>query len=359
VRKTLVAVVLAIAGTLGWVAAWGRLAPRASSQDRPVAAGPFVSIPDTVSPQARRVLESLPDPAARPASPAADDLAGWKRAWEAGEAAQQPHVEAALRRYEPAVEERRLGGVPVLDIKPKGWKDNGKVLVHAHGGGYTLNSARSRLPGSVLAADATGLRVISIDYTVAPAGKWPQVTDQVLAVFGCLRKEGHRLSDVAVYGESAGGGLVAGAVLKMRDRGQGMPAAVVLWSPWADVTNTGDSAVTLKQADPAHLYEKHLRSSADAYADPKDQRHPYVSPVYGDYTRGFPPTLIQVGTKEIFLSHGVRLYRAIDGAGGVAVLDVYEGMPHLFQFRPGMADAPESKAALKKMRAFLLQHLAN
>lgn len=279
--------------------------------------------------------------------------------WEAGEAASVPKVQITLKRYQPIVKDRKLGGVPVLEVKPKSWKENGKVLVHAHGGAYTMYSARSRLQSSVPAAAATGLRVISIDYTVAPAGKWEMVTDEVLAVLDGLQKEGYKLKDIAVFGESAGGGLVAGSVLKMRDRGLGMPAAVVLWSPWADITNSGDSAITLKNFEPAHSYAKHLKPSADAYADPKDQKHPYVSPVNGDYSKGFPPTLIQGGTREIFLSHFVRLYRAIDGAGGMAVLDLYEGMPHIFQVRPEMADAPETAAALQKMAAFLRRHVGD
>jgi acetyl esterase/lipase len=222
-----------------------------------------------------------------------------------------------------------------------------------------MYSAHSRLPSSVTAATATGLRVISVDYTVAPAAKWPKVTDEVLAVLDGLRKEGHKSKDIAIYGESAGGALAAGSVLKMRDRGQGMPAAVVLWSPWADITDSGDSAVTLKQFDPYYVYEKHLKRAADAYADPKDQKHPYVSPVYGDYSQGFPPTLIQGGTREIFLSHFVRQYRAIDAAGGTASLDLYDGMPHVFQMRPELADAPETRAALKKMATFLKRNLGD
>jgi epsilon-lactone hydrolase len=145
----------------------------------------------------------------------------------------------------------------------------------------------------------------------------------------------------------------------MRDLGREMPAAVVLWSPWADITDRGDSATTLKNFDPVHRYEKQLKPSADAYADPKDQKNPYVSPVYGDYTKGFPPTLIQGGTREIFLSHCVRQYRAIDAARGIAVLDLYEGMPHIFQVRPELAGAPETKAALKKMAEFLKKHMSD
>ena len=321
--------------------------------------GAFVHVPDTVSWEARKYLETLPDPATMAAWPAPEDRAGWKRAWEAVEAASELNVRAALKRYEPTSVERKIGSVPVLDVKPKGWKESTKVLVHAHGGAYTLYSAHSRLPSSVTAAAATGLRVISIDYTVAPLGKWETVIDEVLAVLDGLQKEGHKLTDIAIYGESAGGALAAGSVLKMRDKGLGMPAAIVLWSPWADITNSGDSAHTLKGFEPAYLYDKHLKPAAAAYADPKDQKHPYVSPVYGDYSKGFPPTLIQGGTREVFLSHFVRQYRAIDRAGGLAVLDLYEGMPHIFQLRPEMADAPETREALKKMAAFLKRHLGD
>ncbi len=315
----------------------------------------FIQTPDTLSPQARQYLETLPDPATLPDWPAADDRAGWKRAWEEAEAATEPKVQTTLKRYEPTVKERKLGGVPVLDIKPKNWKESGKLLVHLHGGAYTFYSAHSRLPSSVPAADATGLRVISIDYSRAPFARWEQVTDEVLAVLDALQKEGHKLKEISIYGESAGGALAAGAVLKMRDKGLGMPAALVLWSPWADIANRGDSAITLAKFDPLYIYDKHLKRAADAYADPKDQKHPYVSPVFGDYTKGFPPTLIQGGTREIFLSHFVRLYRAIDAGGGNATLDLYDGMPHVFQIRPELADAPETKAALKKMAAFLKQ----
>jgi hypothetical protein len=112
----------------------------------------FVAVPDTVSAETRKYLESLPDPATLPAWPVADDRAGWKRAWEAGEAASEPSVQATLKRYHPTVKEQKVGGVPVLDIKPKGWKDGSKLLVQLHAGAYTMYSTHSRLQSSVAAA---------------------------------------------------------------------------------------------------------------------------------------------------------------------------------------------------------------
>ena len=137
----------------------------------------------------------------------------------------------------------------------------------------------------------------------APTGKWEKVTDEVLAVFDALQKEGHKLKDMGIFGDSAGGGLAAGSVLKMRDKGLGMPGAIVLWSPWADITNSGDSAVTLEER----------RADLSVREAPQ--------------------------------------------AGGMVKLDLYDAMPHVFQQR--FADASEGKEAMRKMTTFLKANLGD
>jgi len=312
-------------------------------------------VPNTVSAGWRKVLEEMPDPTKVPPMPEPNDVDGWKKVFLAEEQRVLPLVDAAVKQSHVTVVNKLLGGVPVLEVTPKGWVDNKKLLIYTHGGAYTLYSARSALISAARAANFTGLRVISVDYTNAPRARWQKVTDQVVNVFKALNNQGYAMKNLAIFGDSAGGGLAASAVLKMRDQGLGMPVAVVLWSPWADITETGDTYVTLKAAEPNYLYEKVLGPSADAYADPKNQKNPYVSPVYGDFTKGFPPTLIQGGTKEIFLSNFVRLYQALDTAGQTVKLDIYEGMPHVFQIK--LADSPESITAMKKMDAFLAKYL--
>ncbi len=311
-------------------------------------------VPNTVSEGWQAVLEAMPDPT-NTRVPAPDDLEGWTKAQAASEKQGTDASRQAVESFGVIVKELRLGGIPVLDIKPKGWTDNGKVLVYTHGGAYVLFSARTTLGSSAQAAARTGLRVISIDYTLAPHSKWRETTNEVVAVFKALISQGYAMKDIAIYGDSAGGGLAAGTVLKMRDLGMGMPAAVILWSPWADITETGDTYVTLQDAEPNYTYKEVLGPSAQAYADAKDQKHPYVSPVYGDFTKGFPPTLIQGGTKEIFLSNFVRLYQALDTAGQTVKLDLYEGMPHVFQVK--LPESPEVRTAIGKMDVFLQKHL--
>jgi len=312
-------------------------------------------VPDTVSEGWRQVYEAFSDPTKVPPMPGPNDIEGWKKVFDASEQRVVPLSEAAVKQFDVSVTSKKLGGVPVLEVTPKGWVDNGKLLIYTHGGAYTMFSAQSTLQSAALVAYRTGLRVISVDYTNPPSARWQKVTDQVVIVFKAMNKQGFAMTDLAIYGDSAGGGLAAGVVLKLRDAGLGMPAAVVLWSPWADITETGDTYVTLKAAEPTYLYETVLGPSADAYADPKDQKNPYVSPVYGDFTKGFPPTLIQGGTREIFLSNFVRLYQALDTAGQTVKLDIYEGMPHVFQIK--LPQSPESVTALKKMDAFLLKYL--
>lgn len=312
---------------------------------------PFVHIPDTVSPQAQAVLRTLKDPALVPRFPDPDDIAGWTKLQAWAEADGLAKSQALLGRYEYTVAERVLDGVPALDVRPKDWQDDGKILVYTHGGAHVMYSARSMLGRAVVAAVSTGLRVISVDYTLAPHARYQQMSDQVVTAIQALIARGQRLADTAIYGDSSGGGLAAAVVLKMRDRGLGMPAAAVLVSGWFDVTGSGDTETTLRDADPNALYEKHGRFAAAAFADPVDQKHPYASPVYGDFGKGFPPTLIQGGLKETLLSGFVRLYQALDAAGVPVKLDLYEGMIHNFQDR--IPDAPEAILARRKMRDFL------
>lgn len=314
----------------------------------------YVHIPDTVSDAAKALLQVFGNPAHRDPVPAHDDEAGWDNKYTDIEQEHEAVNQAATQQYHPTIDSRLLGGVPVLDIKPHGWTDNGKLIVYTHGGGYTVHSAQSTVLITAPLAHDTGLRVISVDYTVAPRGKWERVTSEVISVIQALLAEGYALTNMAIFGESAGGGLAAGTVLKMRDLGLKTPAAVVLWSPWADITETGDTYVTLKNADAILHYEQQLKSSAAAYANPSDQKHPYVSPVYGDFTKGYPPTLIQGGTKEILLSGFIRLYQALDTAGQPVKLDLYEGLTHVFQAEYSL---PESRLARQKVSHFLNTYL--
>jgi acetyl esterase/lipase len=313
-----------------------------------------ITIPTTISKEAQNALINITKQNPEFAMPGPNDLKGWdemnKQITEIFIAQTQSLVES----FKPNITSTKLGNVPVLDIKPKNWVDNGKILVYVHGGGYTILGANSTLNSSVPMANATGLRVVSIDYSLAPSSKWNETTSEVVSVIKALKDKGTSLENIAIYGDSAGGGLAASSVLKMRDEGIGIPAAIALWSPWTDVSGAGDTYSTLKKEDPL-IPEPMLKNMGGAYANAKDQKNPYVSPVYGNFSKGFSPTLIQAGTKEILLSDSIRLYQSLDQAGIPVKLDVYEGMPHVFQTT--LYSTPESTLAISKTVEFLKSYL--
>ncbi|MDJ0992310.1 MAG: alpha/beta hydrolase [Dinoroseobacter sp.] len=315
---------------------------------------PWEHVPETIAPEWAEVFSSLGASRFGP-FPAPDDLDGWRQLQDEVNAVREPEAEQMAEAHGVALRDITIGGVPVLEVTPDERVREDKIAVYTHGGAYTLNSARAAFTGAILFAAETGLKVMSIDYTLAPHSQWQDTTDEVLAVFSDLAEMGFPAEDIVLYGDSAGGSLAAGSVLKMRDQGMDMPAALILWSPWSDIGEVGDSYFTMRDAEPFYTYADVLGPSALACADEEDHKHPYVSPVYGDYTQGFPPTLIQGGTKELFLSNLVRHYQALDQAGQTVKLDLYEGMPHVFQ--SVMPNSRESRIALAKSAAWVKEHL--
>jgi acetyl esterase/lipase len=312
-------------------------------------------VPATASLEAAKELTAYYEFRARlPAASRPTSLEDWDRQREVFEKTGTAASSALANKLGAFVDDDRIGGVPVLRVRPAGFKPNGRTLVFLHGGGYTRLGGRSRMVPPLLVAAATDDEVISVDYTLAPRGNWKTATDQVISVWRALLADDLAPATIGLFGDSAGGSLAAGSVLKMRDLGLPLPGALYLMSPWSDITATGDSYLTLTGADPT-LDVEILSWSADAYADPKDQKAPYVSPVYGDYAKAFPPTLIQGGTREIFLSNVVRLYQAIRSGGHEAVLDLYEGMPHVFQALT--PNSPETRTAIARAAEFFKLHL--
>lgn len=290
----------------------------------------MIRIPTTVSNGAKELLAALPPVADLPGTPKPDDSEAWAEYFAAMEAELEAPNRLALDEFRPEISEIELAGIRTLDIRPRSGAAHAPIIVYLHGGAYTLQTPESSCALSVPLATETSLRVLSLDYPKAPGSRWQQTLDAVIAAIKELLEQGHPLDDMIFFGDSAGGGLAAGTVLKMRDDGIGMPAACVLLCPWADITATGDTFETLADADIAYSYTRHLKNCADAYADPVHQKNPYVSPVYGDFAPGFPPTIIQGGTREMFLSNFVRLYQSLDAAGQAVTLDLYEGMVHDF-----------------------------
>ncbi|MEU8893340.1 alpha/beta hydrolase [Streptomyces sp. NPDC048442] len=262
---------------------------------------------------------------------------------------------AALTRPAPdGVVTRRtvLGGRPALELIPAELSGRGRLL-YLHGGGYVVGSPDTHAGLAGELALRTGLRAVSVDYRLAPEHPFPAAVDDGLAAYRELLATGTDPRELVVAGDSAGGGLSIATLLAAREAGLPQPAAVVTFSPWADLTLTGESMRSKEDADPIFT-EADVRAYADLYAATADRAHPLASPVFADLT-GLPPLLVQVGANEVLLDDAVRLAGRA-GADDVDVtLEVGPGLPHVFQLNYGRLD--EADAALDRAARFLTTHL--
>jgi len=226
-----------------------------------------------------------------------------------------------------------------------GSADVGTVL-YVHGGGHAAMSPRSHraITGGFA---ARGFSVFAPDYRLAPEHIFPAALNDLAEAYRGLREQG--TGPIFVAGDSSGGGLAISLLLKLRDQNEEMPDAASVFSPWVDLTVSGDSLASNRDRDPMEVPEC-LRMLAKAYVGKTDPREPLVSPIFGDFI-GLPALQIFVGDTEILLDDARRLSERARAAGVVVDLQVYPDMPHAW---PSLsAILPEGRKALDDAALFM------
>jgi len=229
-----------------------------------------------------------------------------------------------------------------------------RVLMFFHGGGYCSGSIVSHRRLVTEAGRAAGVRTLAIGYRLAPEYAFPAAYDDVLTAWRFLRDQNIPAAHVAVGGDSAGGGLTVALTNRLRDAHEELPGCAWLISPWTDLTMSGSTVVTKDAVDPL-IHKKYLNELADAYLPAGiDRKDPRVSPLYADL-KGFPPTLIQVGSAETLLDDATR-FAAVAGAADVRVtLEIWPKMIHAWPL--WNAHLASGRRALASAGAFIRQHL--
>jgi acetyl esterase/lipase len=189
----------------------------------------------------------------------------------------------------------------------------------------------------------------TVDYRMPPDHPYPAALDDCVCVYRELLRT-HAPEQLAVGGSSAGGNLAAALVLRARDEGLPMPAMVALSSPEVDLTESGDSFHANLGVD--SLLTESLMPANLLYADGHDLSDPYLSPLFGDFAEGFPPTILTTGTRDLFLSNTVRMHRALRAAEIPAELHVMEAAPH----GGFLGSSPEDADIGREIRRFLADH---
>jgi epsilon-lactone hydrolase len=307
----------------------------------------WAPFPASVSPEARAAMARMVGPDGAPLNalapePAIDDHEGWR----AYKAAVAPHITSYYPDLtaEAPVESLQLEGVLVHVATPPGAVE-GRVYLEIHGGALVHGDGEPCRRGASLSALRHGVRCYAVDYRMPPEHPYPAALDDCLAVYRALLQR-YPPGGIAVGGGSAGANLAAALALRARDEGLPPPAALVLQTPEVDLTESGDSFQVNQHHDV--VLPRPLMATNRLYAAGADLAHPYLSPLFGDFSKGFPPTFLQAGTRDLFLSNAVRMHRALRRAGMESELLICEGMPH-----GGFGGAPEDLEMVEEIRRFV------
>jgi epsilon-lactone hydrolase len=297
--------------------------------------------PSTISPEAKKWLDSLVNAKSGPESLV--ERRARTDAWRKSDSAE------ALKYYPVHVEETTTAGVRTDTITPLQMPEanRGRVLINLHGGGF--NSDSGSLIEGVPIANLAKTKVVSIYYRLAPENPFPAAVDDVVAVYRELLKT-YKPHNIGIFGTSAGAILTAEVAVRLKQLGLPLPAALGVFSGLADFSRVGESRElftlngfpgSMRPTDANHLPD-------DQYVGKTDRRDPVLSPLFADL-HGMPATLLVTSTRDLLLSDTAIFHRALLGAGVDVQLIVFEALPHAFWYH---FQLPETKEALELMAKF-------
>jgi epsilon-lactone hydrolase len=312
-----------------------------------------IPVPGTVSPIMQAVIGA-------PLSPIWNEHPKSKEAWKAFITERANAAAAGLpdlrKRLGVKVEPTLIGGVKAFIITPDAIPaaNRNRLLVNVHGGGYVFGPGESGTREGIMMASFAKMKVIAVDYRMPPDFPYPAAMDDAMIVWKEVVKTTNP-KNIAIFGTSTGGGMTLAMVLRAKKEGLPLPAATAPGTPWSDLTKTGDTYFTNEQVDNVLVSnDGWLGDAATLYANGHDLKDPMLSPVYGDY-RGFPPSILTSGTRDLFLSNTVRVHRKMRAAGVEAALHVFEGQSHA-QYAADPS-APETREYFDEVRKFFDRHL--
>lgn len=300
-----------------------------------------IPIPASISPQAQAFLAAATQ---RIIAAKGADMSDQTAAAEAALRMLRPRAAA----FKGTVETIEIGhGAKVYRVTPASRTGRRAQVAYfdIHGGGFVAGGGEMCKILAQLRSMENGVEVWAVDYRLAPASRYPAALDDCMAAYRRVL-EVHKPTEIVVAGASAGGNLAAALMLRARDEGLPHPAALLLLTPAVDMTGAGDTRETNKYYD-VNLYGGGGDGPA-SYAAGSDPKHPYLSPINGNFAKGWPPTLLGSGTRDLLLSDTVRMHRALRRAGLRAELHVIEAGPH----GGFMGSAPEDHELIAECRRF-------
>jgi acetyl esterase/lipase len=237
-------------------------------------------------------------------------------------------------------------------IVPEGAPDR-KAILYFHGGGFVMGNAKSHRCIVANFVKIVGYKALLFNYRLAPEFPAPAAVHDSAEIYRWMLEQGYHPEDVIFAGDSAGGGIEIGTLIKLRDEGTPLPAACVAFSPSLDMTISGSSHKTRAKADPCT--PKGANETYYAYyVGDGDPKHPYVSPLFADLA-GLPPIMIHVGNDEVLRDDSTRFGENADYYGVDVRVRVWNGMFHCFPLLAPMFE--EATEAMKQVKGFINQFM--
>lgn len=329
---------------LSMASGWASWAPAAELAVRTVPSR-LIPVPETVSPALQQIIGQL----AHETPKVPQTVADWNALVEASRTHSEQLAELLRNKLGVAISRQVTGGVPCYLVTPR-------VLTPRNRSRLLIGTGESVLLEAVEMAGLTGLKVIGIDYRMPPVHPFPAAIDDVMAVWKEVLRTA-KPAHTAVFGTAFGGNLTLLLVQRARKEGLPLPAAIMVGTPWSDLSKTGDSYYTNAGLD-SFTYEGLAEAAMKLYANGRDLRDPLLSPIYGDFS-GFPPTFLVSGTRDLLLSNTVRVQRKLLQAGVPAQLEVEEGQSHGQYLYAATVDAPEALELYSHLGHFFDEHLGH
>lgn len=236
----------------------------------------------------------------------------------------------------------RIAGIHAEEIKPQ--SKSTQMIFHIHGGAFFVGSIKTHRAFLSEVAERTQMQVLHLNYPLSPEARYPDALDAIYDVYSTLLDQGVLAKDIIVSGDSCGANLALALCLRLKQEDLEMPSGLMLLSPFLDLTLTSESLRYNEKLD-ALLSVEALETGISFYL-PKnvDKADPFVSPIFGDF-EGLPPTLVQIGSKEILLDDAKRFEDKAKQAGVDVRYKLYTGMWHNFQmFSPWFEEAKKAIA---------------
>ncbi len=248
-------------------------------------------------------------------------------------------------------EELELGDVKAWRVSREGSK-GGNVVLHFHGGGYLIGSAKGSIEYAARLADAVDGACYSVEYRLAPEHPYPAAIDDAVCAYRALIARGIPASSILLSGESSGGGLAIALALALKTAGDPPPAGVLSVAPFADLTLSGESVRAFNGDDPAANRDL-LTFMGASYFQGHEPTDPLVSPLFGDL-KGLPPLFLTASQGEVLLDDTTRMAERAKSAGVDITLRLVEDSVHVYTIFPFL---PETKATMDEVATWARRHL--